>query len=93
MSIATGAGSLASYTYLANNGKIDTMTYANGKAIKYFYDDLDRVEIAENSRTTLIARMRSFFIVRNSFLFFRCFIQNNKYQLIIAECAAKIKMF
>ena len=34
---------LVSYTYNANNGKLDTMTYGNGLAVKYTYDALDRI--------------------------------------------------
>ncbi|MBQ9797120.1 MAG: hypothetical protein IJW50_05295 [Clostridia bacterium] len=39
----SGASTLASYTYLANNGKLDTLTYGNGLQEKYYYDNLDRV--------------------------------------------------
>ena len=39
----SGASTLASYTYLVNNGKLDTLTYGNGLQEKYYYDSLDRV--------------------------------------------------
>ena len=43
---------LVSYTYNANNGKLDTMTYGNGLAVKYTYDALDRIsEIWYNTGT------------------------------------------
>ena len=43
---------LVSYTYNANNGKLDTMTYGNGLAVKYTYDTLDRIsEIWYNTGT------------------------------------------
>ena len=35
---------LASYTYHANNGKLETLTYGNGDKVKYVYDALDRVK-------------------------------------------------
>ena len=36
--------SLASYTYNANNGKLNTLTYGNGHSVRYVYDELDRVK-------------------------------------------------
>ena len=33
---------LASYTYHAGNGKLETLTYGNGDKVKYLYDVLDR---------------------------------------------------
>ena len=44
LGISVGNGNLVNYTYHEYNGKIDTMIYANGKTIKYFYDDLDKIE-------------------------------------------------
>jgi len=42
--IKLGSDVLASYTYNANNGKLDTLTYGNGAQVKYVYDALDRIE-------------------------------------------------
>ena len=44
LGISVGNGNLVNYTYHEYNGKIDTMTYANSKTIKYFYDDLNKIE-------------------------------------------------
>ena len=38
-----GTNTLASYTYAANNGKLQTLTYGNGLVVKYIYDVLDRI--------------------------------------------------
>ena len=32
------------HTYNANNGKLNTLTYGNGKIVKYIYDELDRLK-------------------------------------------------
>jgi RHS repeat-associated protein len=38
------AVALATYQYAANNGKLLSMTYGNGKIMTYTYDELDRVK-------------------------------------------------
>lgn len=43
-SIAVGTQQLASYTYNAYNGKLNTITYGNGFTVRYVYDDLDNVK-------------------------------------------------
>ena len=48
--IKVGSRILADYTYNANNGKLNTLTYGNGDKVKYLYDTLDRVaEIQYNN--------------------------------------------
>ena len=43
-SIQWNAASIVSYTYNEYNGKLDTLSYANGTLVKYVYDELDRVK-------------------------------------------------
>ena len=41
--ISAGSNTLASYTYNANNGKLRKITYGNGFAIEYFYNELENI--------------------------------------------------
>ena len=41
--ISVGSRELVDYTYNANNGKLNTLTYGNGDQVKYVYDALDRI--------------------------------------------------
>ena len=43
-SVMAGNSTLASYTYNANNGKLNILTYGNGLKVKYLYDSLDKIE-------------------------------------------------
>ena len=45
--ISAGSYQLASYEYNAGNGKLNTLTYGNGKKVKYVYDVLDRIQEME----------------------------------------------
>ena len=48
-----GGSTLATYTYKANNGKLASMTYANGTSVEYVYDALDNIaEIRYNGSTS-----------------------------------------
>lgn len=47
--IKIGTGNIVSYTYNANNGKLITVSYANGYSIKYAYDSLERVNAVYES--------------------------------------------
>ena len=48
--VKAGDNTLASYTYNAGNGKLNTLTYGNGDAVQYVYDALDRIsEIKYNN--------------------------------------------
>ena len=42
-SISVGDDLLVSYLYTPSNGKLKSMTYANGTVVTYFYDTLDRM--------------------------------------------------
>lgn len=42
-SITAGDSALISYTYGDQNGKLELLTYGNGKKVKYLYDPLDRI--------------------------------------------------
>ena len=41
--IKAGANTLATYTYNSNNGKLKKVTYGNGFAIEYFYNELENI--------------------------------------------------
>ena len=43
-SISAWYATLAQYSYNSNNGKINTVTYGNGLAVRYVYDELDNVK-------------------------------------------------
>ncbi|MBQ7315470.1 MAG: RHS repeat-associated core domain-containing protein, partial [Clostridia bacterium] len=42
-SVSIGSTAVVSYTYNDHNGKLNTLTYANGYTEDYVYDDLDRL--------------------------------------------------
>ncbi len=43
ISVSAGSNVLATYTYGANNGKLQSLTYGNGEYEEYIYDILDRL--------------------------------------------------
>lgn len=43
-SVSIGGNTIVSQTYNDNNGKIESVTYANGTIINYYYDALARIE-------------------------------------------------
>ena len=43
-SVSLGGNTIVSQTYNDNNGKIESVTYANGTIINYYYDALARIE-------------------------------------------------
>ncbi len=42
-SVKAGNNLLANYTYTANNGKLKKITYGNGFAVQYFYNELENI--------------------------------------------------
>lgn len=53
VSVSAGGNVLATYTYAAGNGKLQKLTYGNGKYEEYSYDTLDRlVKVSYNGSAT-----------------------------------------
>ena len=49
----SGRTPLATYNYGAYNGKLQSVTYANGTTLTYEYDDLERLKKVKNGNTVL----------------------------------------